>query len=161
MRWSAVSLAVGAATTAACAGPQIDVAAETAALRARSEGIVAAEMAQDTEAALAFWALDAVVQPAGAPQVQGHDAIRTLYGQFFGTGQLKEFEGHSTHLEVSAGGDLAYEYGVNRMVFTGPEGDLLDMGKYLAVWKKMDGEWLVVALSFTSDAPAPEPVESQ
>lgn len=56
---------------------------------------------------------------------------------------------------------MAYEYGVNRMIFTGPEGDLLDVGKYLAIWKKIDGEWYVAALSFTSDSPAPVPVRSQ
>jgi ketosteroid isomerase-like protein len=142
----------------ACAGPQVDVARETEALRARSEAIVVAEAAQDAEAALAFWAPNAVAQPAGAPQVQGHDAIRALYGEFFDTGQLKEFDGSAAHLEVSQGGDLAYEYGVNRMVFAGPEGDLLDVGKYLAVWKKIEGEWFVAALSFTSDGPAPVPV---
>ena len=161
MRWQTVAVACCAASVAACAGPQVDIAAETAAVRARSEGIAAAEAAQDTEAALAFWAPDAVAQPAGAPQVQGHDAIRALYGQFFGSGQLKDFEGTASHLVVSQGGDLAYEYGVNRMVLSGPEGDLLDVGKYLGVWQKIEGEWYVVALSFTSDTPAPVPMGSR
>jgi len=160
MRWYSVPLACASASVVACAGPQVDVAAETEAVRARSEALVAAEVAQDADAALVFWAPDAVAQPAGAPQVQGHEAIQALYGQFFDTGQLKEFEGASSHLVVSQGGDLAYEYGVNRMVFTGPEGNLLDVGKYLAVWQKIEGEWYVVALSFTSDAPAPVPMES-
>jgi hypothetical protein len=44
------------------------------------------------------------------------------------------------------------------MVLNGPDGDLLDVGKYLAVWKKIDGEWYIVALSYSSDAPAPAPV---
>lgn len=160
MRWKSTCVLVAAALVAGCAAdPQIDVAAETEALRARSEAIVAAERAQDVEASLAFWAPDAVAQPAGAPQVQGHDAIRALYGQFFDTGMLKAFEGTTSHLEVSRGGDIGYEYGVNRFIFAGPEGDLLDVGKYLAVWKKLDGEWFVAALAFTSDAPAPTPVQ--
>ena len=148
------------AVLGACSGPGVDVAAETAAVRARSQGVVAAETAQNAEGALAFWAQDAVVQPAGAPQIQGRDAIRALYNSFFGTGQLKHFEGTASQLEVSQGGDLAYEYGVNRMVLAGPKGDLLDVGKYLLVWKKIDAEWYIVALSFTSDAPAPVPVQS-
>lgn len=160
MRRYLVVLACASASAVACAGPQVDVAAETAAVRARSQAVVAAEAAQDIDAALAFWAPDAVAQPAGAPQVQGHEALRALYGQFFGTGLLKEFEGTTSHLAVSHGGDLAYEFGVNRMVFTGPEGDLLDMGKYLAVWQKIEGEWFIVALSFTSDAPAPAPISA-
>jgi hypothetical protein len=34
------------------------------------------------------------------------------------------------------------------------------MGKYLAVWKKIDGEWYAAALSFTSDAPTPVPMDA-
>ncbi len=81
-----------------------------------------------------------MAQPAGAQQVQGRDAIRALYGRFFS--QLKQFGSITSHLEAPQGGDLAYEYGVNRLVLAGPEGDL-DVGKYLAVWRKIDGEWFV------------------
>ena len=144
-----------------CGGPQVDIAAETEAVRARSEGVVTAEAAFDVPAALTFWAEDAISQGAGMPQIQGKAAIGDLYRQYFESGLLKEFSGTTSHLEVSAAGDLAYEYGVNRFVLAGPEGDLLDMGKYLAVWKKIDGEWFVAALAFTSDAPAPVPLESQ
>ena len=44
------------------------------------------------------------------------------------------------------------------MVFRSPEGDLLDMGKYLLVWKKVNDNWYIAALAFTSDAPAPVPL---
>ena len=150
---------LAAAVLVGCGGPQVDIAAETEAVRARSEGIVAAEAAFDVEAALTFWAEDAIAQGAGIPQIQGQEAIGDLYRQFFEGGQLKEFSGTTSYLEVSAAGALAYEYGVNRFVLAGPEGDLLDMGKYLGVGKKIDGEWYVAALSFTSDAPAPVPLQ--
>lgn len=152
---------IAAGVFAACAAPQVDVAAETEAVRARSAGVVAAEAAFNVAAALTFWAEDAIVQGAGAPQIQGKDAIGELYGQYFESGMLKEFSGQTSYLEVSAGGDLAYEYGVNRFVLAGPEGDLLDMGKYLVVWKKIDGEWFIVALAFTSDALAPVPMAEE
>jgi ketosteroid isomerase-like protein len=151
-----VILAAGVA--AACGAPQIDVAAEREAVRARSAGVVAAESAFDVEEALTFWAEGAIVQGAGAPQIQGKQAIGDLYRQYFESGMLKEFSGETSYLEVSAAGDLAYEYGVNRFVLAGAEGDLLDMGKYLVVWKKIDGEWFIAALAFTSDAPEPVPL---
>lgn len=150
---SLVTLLLGCASA-----PQVDIAAETAAVHARSEAVVAAEAAQDAEASTAFWAPDAIVQPAGSPQLQGRDAVLALYREFFESGTLKDFSGTTSHMEVAASGDLAFEYGVNRMVLAGPEGDLLDIGKYLAVWKKIDGEWYIAALSFTSDAPAPAPI---
>lgn len=149
------------AVLAACGTPQVDVAAEREAVRARSEGVVAAEAAFDVGGALEFWAEDAVVQGAGMPQIQGKEAIDALYRQYFESGMLKEFSGTVSHLEVSAAGDIAYEYGVNRFVVAGPEGDLLDMGKYLVVWKKIDDEWFIAALSFTSDRPEPVPLGTQ
>ena len=154
---------LAASMMAGCAVPQVDVAAETEAVRIRSEGVVAAESAQNVAEALTFYAEEAIVQPAGAPQVQGKEAIGDLYRQYggFETGQLKEFSGTTSHIEVSAAGDLAYEYGVNRMVLAGPEGDLLDVGKYLLIWKKINGEWFVAALSYSSDSPVPIALEGQ
>ena len=132
---------------------------ERAALQARTEGVVAAEVAFDVPEALQYWAEEAIMQPAGSPLIKGKKAIRELYKQYFESGLLREFSGVSSHLEMAGSGDLAYEYGVNRMVLAGDNRDLLDVGKYLAVWKKINGQWLVVALSFTTDAPEPCPID--
>lgn len=141
----------------ACA-PSVDVAAETAALRARSEGVMAAESAMDINAALAFYAEDAVVLPSGAPLIRGKEGVRGMYDQYFGSGMIKSFSATITHLEVAPSGDIGYEYGVNRMVLNMPDGEMLDVGKYLAVWRKVDGQWYASVLSFNSDTPAPTPV---
>ena len=151
-------LLVVAMSVVACAAPQVDMAAELEAVRARSAGIVAVESAMDIEGSLAFWASDGVALTPGAPPVVGHDALRELYVQFFAP-PLKSFGSTTTHTEISESGDMAWEYGVNRLVFTSPDGDLLDLGKYLATWRKIDGEWFVAAVSISSDAPAPVPVE--
>ena len=89
-------------------------------------------------------------------------------------GRRANIRGRQTSFKTSRGGftrcgrgrnlkllvpHFRYEYGVNRIVLAGPEGDLLDVGNYLAVWRKIDGEWFVSALSFTSDAPASVPME--
>ena len=136
-----------------------ELSRERAALQARTEGVVAAEVAFDVPEALKYWAEDAIIQHAGSPLIKGKEAIRELYKQYFESGLLREFSGVSSHLEMAGSGDLAYEYGVNRMVLSGDDHDLLDVGKYLAVWKKINGEWLVVALSFTSDASEPCAIE--
>ena len=148
-------LAVAAVAAISCDTTKIDVTAETEAVRAQSEGIVGAEAALDVEGSLAFYAEDAIVQPAGAPQIRGREAIAGMYRRFFEGSQLKEFSAKGSHITVSQSGDLAYEYGVNRTVLAGPEGDLVDVGKYLLVWKKIDGEWLIVVLTFSSNASAP------
>lgn len=148
------------AVTVACGGPRIDLAAEGAAVRARSQAAAAAEAARDREKALTFWALDPIVQPDRAPQIQGREAIDKLYRQVFDEIGLKAFTGTAGTIAVGESGDIAYETGVNRLVFTSPSGDLLDMGKYLAVWKKIDGTWMISALAFSSDAAAPVALSS-
>jgi len=124
-------------------------------LHARSDGLQAAESAFDATRATAFWATDAVIQPASTPLVVGRDAIGALYRSFFSSGAIKELRGTPTHLTMAKSGDLAYETGINRIVLKTPKGDVLDMGKYLLVWKRIDGEWYASALSFNSDAVEP------
>ena len=152
-RLSLALLVIIASTACQPAAPAVDLDAELAAVKALSEGIVAAETAMDTEAALAFWAPDAIVQPSGAPQIQGTEALRQMYDQFFS--QVAAFASTPTTYEIAASGDMAWEYGVNYITFIGPDGEFVDVGKYLAVWRKMDGEWLIAAVSFSSDALPP------
>lgn len=131
---------------------------EAAAVKARNQALVAAEAAFDVAAMMEFYAEDAVLQAPAAAQIQGKAGIRDVMSQLFGGTVFKDFSAQSSHIEVSAAGDLAWDIGVNRMVFPGDTGDLLDIGKYLFVWKKIDGQWYVAAGSFTSDAPAPSPL---
>jgi uncharacterized protein (TIGR02246 family) len=142
---------------AGCGAPSVDLAAENDAIRARSEVLSAAEASEDLDAVLPLFATDAVIQPANSPQREGRSAIAEVYRQSFA--QLKEASRESTRITMAASGDLAFEYGVNRKVFPGPEGDLVRMGKYLAVWKKVEGQWLVAAVSFTSDSQELVPVD--
>ena len=136
-------------------------AADERALHARSTGLQQAESAMDVARSTSFWAPDAVAQPSGGPTIVGRPAVEALYRQLFTSGMIKEFRGTPSHVEMAASGDLAYETGVNRMVLHTPSGDMLDMGKYLLVWKRIDGEWYVAALSATSDAPAPAPLPAK
>jgi ketosteroid isomerase-like protein len=92
------------------------------------------------------------------PQVNGRDSVAALYTFFFEKAGLKGLIGKPTQITMSQSGDLAFETGVNHLTFGSPKGDLLDLGKYLMVWKKTNGVWYVQALSFTSDAAAPVPV---
>lgn len=156
MRFHAASLIMAALFLGACVGPAVDIEAEREAIRVRGEGVVAAESAKDTEGALSFWAPDGIIQGHGMPQAQGHEELSALYAGFFGA--VEEFGSTTTRIEVASSGEMAWEYGINRAVMAGPDGSLLDMGKYLAVWRKIDGEWYLAAVAFSSDAPTPAPM---
>lgn len=84
------------------------------------------------------------------------EQLRSLYLGFFAA--VAEFGSTTTRIDVASSGDMAWEYGVNRAVVKDDQDNLLDMGKYLAAWKKMDGQWFVAAVAFSSDAPAPAPM---
>lgn len=142
-----------------------DISKETAAVQARSKAVTAAEEAMNIPEIMKYWDKDAIVQPAGMPQIQGTEAIIKLYHQIFEdtAKRLKQFTSssiNSSNITVARSGDIAYDYGTNRFVFAGAKGNMLQMGKYLIVWKKIDGEWYVSAISFTSDSDAPVPVAS-
>jgi ketosteroid isomerase-like protein len=134
--------------------PVVDVEADIESVRAeiqaRSKAVVAAEIAADWETASSFFAPDAIVQPADAPQIQGREAQLELYQKW---PKMAEFEGTTTAIIPAASGDMAYEYGVNRFVFETSEEPVETFGKYLLVWTKIDGEWMISALSFSFDAP--------
>ena len=67
------------AVSRACAGIAVDIEAEEATIRSRGEALVAAESAMDTEAALAFWAPDGILQGHGTPLVEDRENLRATY----------------------------------------------------------------------------------
>jgi uncharacterized protein (TIGR02246 family) len=140
----------------ACVRPQVDIEAERAAIAARGKALVAAEAALDTQGALAFWAADGILMGHGVPIVQGRAELENALNGFFRA--VVEFGSTTTRIVVAASGDMAWEYGINRAVVPGPKGNLLDMGKYAAVWKKIDGEWYITLVAYSSDALAPAPM---
>jgi ketosteroid isomerase-like protein len=122
-------------------------------VRARSKAVVEAEETRDYKRAITFFAPDAVIQPPDSPQFQGLDRLLELYETVLA--QTSEFQGTTTEIVPAASGDMAYEYGVNRFVFETPDGPLEAFGKYLLVWRKIEGEWMVAAIAVSNDAPPP------
>jgi ketosteroid isomerase-like protein len=122
-------------------------------VRARSKALVAAEMTGQFKAAVSFFTPDAVVHAANVPEIHGHGALLELYETVMST--VADFEGTTTKISVAASGDMAYKYGINRFWIESPNGRVELLGKYLAAWKKIEGEWYVAALAFSNDAPPP------
>jgi ketosteroid isomerase-like protein len=155
-----LAVAVCSVFVGACAAkpnPAVDTAAEEQAVRARSAEVLAAENAHDYDKATTYYTEDAVVQPADMPPVRGRTAVRALYAEFDKMG-FPKIEGTTDRLTVAQSGDVAYEVGTNKLSWTTPTGPVVQMGKYLVVWKKVEGSWYGDALSFSNDTPpAPQP----
>ena len=154
-RFAPITIAILTLAAASACAPQVDLAAEEEAIRARGEALTALEAQKNADQAITFWADDAFAQPPGAPAAIGKQAIRELYGQFFGDTTFKGIASTTTRIVVAASGDFGYEHGVNRLTFATPAGEMVDVGKYALIWRKMNGEWMVAGLAFSSDAPPP------
>jgi len=134
------------------AAPPVDLAAEEAAIRTRSQAISAAEQAKDAAAVAAFYAEDAIIHPSGMPRISG----RTAYQEFF-SGMMSQLPPDASlvsttgSITVAASGDMAVETGSSQFTI----GGTATAGKYLVVWRKINGEWMVTALSWNDDTAPP------
>jgi ketosteroid isomerase-like protein len=106
----------------------------------------------DVAAIVALYAPDAQILPPGAAAVVGPEAIRQFFQRLLSLPELSiEVTNEST--EVAAAGDLAYSRGRFRMSWGKREERLEDRGKYLVVWRRIDGEWRAQVDAFNSDLP--------
>jgi uncharacterized protein (TIGR02246 family) len=128
----------------------VDLAADEAAIRALDVDWVNAVAAKDAAATAAFYTMDGAIMPAGSPMAEGPDAIAAVWQSLFDLpGFSLTFE--PTLIEIGAAGDVAYDIGTYALAFDGDQGPVQDNGKYVVVWKKVDGVWKVRADIFNSN----------
>lgn len=135
--------AVASATTAA---------ADVAAIRAADSAWFEAYNRHDAEAVTALYANDAVVSMPGMPAARGQAAIREAYqkdiqasvrgGYTFNEGANGEF---------GASGDLGWTW--NTFTVTDSSGKTVDTGKFVSVWARREGKWVIIHDIWNSDAP--------
>ena len=88
------------------------------------------------------------MQPNTNPYV-GHEAISEAHAALFATGVGVI---RLTTDELQVFGDTAHEVG--RFVTETADGDHVDHGKYVAIWKRIDGEWKLHRDIFNSNMAA-------
>jgi uncharacterized protein (TIGR02246 family) len=131
-------------------GPQTrEVFQARQALEARQAQFLSAMADRDAEAVAGHFAPDAVVHVAGMPPLQGREGIGRFYGNVFDFLEASNVVPAALHL--SHAGDMAWGHGETRNEFRGPEGPVSYGGKYLMVWRKVDGNWLIAAYGISSD----------
>lgn len=159
MKSTSAALAVVAVLSLACQAtaqkpaekapekPAVDVAAETAGLRAAAKAF--SESAGDLEKRLSFFTDDATLLGPGQGALAGKAAIKAR------ATELKALPGFAVEsetktAEVAASGDLGYTYGSGQVSLVA-EGKTLSMpGHSLTVWKKQAGAWKIVAQAIST-----------
>ena len=152
-----IVLAVSFFMLAACAKtapPTTATAGEEAAIRAVNVAWNKAYNAGDGAAVAALYAEDAVLNAPGAPMVRGKASITEYY--------VKDAAGFATTGftvaddpvgDVGQSGDLAWQSGTYKN--TDKSGATVDSGKFLTVFQRKDGKWMIIRDTWNSDtAPA-------
>jgi ketosteroid isomerase-like protein len=141
--------------TAACERmAQVDTQAEAQAIRSIDSTAIQALAAKDLTGITSIYAEDAVFMPPNTPQAATAADISAEWGRYLQANLSGSWE--ATKVEVAQSGDLAYSVGTYRVSMDAPNGTRVDdEGKYVAVWKKVAGQWKMVADSYNSNLPLP------
>lgn len=110
---------------------------------------VEAENKGDIEASLELYDKDCYTLAPGMKLMKGHSDLRGLYETILDS--LIHMENEVIDIQFSENGDMAYLIASYHMVLKGSEGNVDDIGKFLAVLSKKSGEWKGVATSYNAD----------
>jgi ketosteroid isomerase-like protein len=99
----------------------------------------------DIDALAGLYADDCVLMPPNQELMTGRGAASTVFGEMIAAGLTGELD---TITAVAAGG-VGYHAGT--YVVWGTDGAVVDRGKYLEGWQKIDNEWKIVHDIWNSD----------
>ena len=108
---------------------------------------------KDAAAIAGLYTADGALMVANAPIGVGAAAIAAMWaGMLALPGVAIDFGPNL--IEAAASGEMAYDVGAYTLGFDGPAGRIEDKGKYVVVWRKVDGAWRAAVDSLTSDGAA-------
>lgn len=120
------------------------------AIVATEKVFMAAYKRGDAPALVALYTKDGEIMPPNMKTVSGAKGLAKLFKSFWDEGltviKLKT-------VEADGAGDYGYEVGTYAL--SGATGMVADRGKYIVVWKKVGGRWLLHRDIFNSDLPPP------
>lgn len=120
------------------------------AIRKTNEQWLAHIRDHDAAAVSKLYTANGAMMAPGAPIAQGQPALEQAWSglmQMPGFGLTFEAD----EIVVASGGDMALDRGTYQFSLDGPDGPTTDIGKYVVVWRNVDGQWKVAADIFNSD----------
>ena len=127
-----------------------NAAAHEQAIRKTNEKWLALIRDHDAVAVSQLYSADGAMMAPGAPIAQGQPALEKAWGGLMKTpGFGLTFK--ADQILVAKGGDMALDRGTYLLSFNGPNGPTKDVGKYVVVWRNVDGQWKVAADIFNTD----------
>ena len=148
-------IALAGCAKSAPPAPVVDVAADEAAVRAINPAWFAAYNAGEVDKVAALYADDAVLSIPGAAPARGKAAVREALAKDIAGSAAAGITLHGGASQADSGvsGDLAWEW--NTFSVTDKAGATVDTGKYVTVYARRDGKWVIIRDIWNSDAPPP------
>ncbi len=110
-----------------------------------------AQNAKDINALMAMYADDAISMTDGAPSLSGKTAIQAYQEAEFAKAPAGLTSAYTVQ-DVYGDGETVTEVGTG--VTKDASGAVVRTGKYVAIWKKMDGKYLCIREIYNNDATA-------
>ncbi len=120
------------------------------AIAAANKAFMAAFANGDAAGIAALYTEDGQVAPPSAEVMTGREALQEFWGMVIGMG-LKSVKLETAELELL--GEAGIEQGYYEL--GAGTGKVADRGKYLVVWKRVGGEWMLHRDIWNSSVPAP------
>jgi uncharacterized protein (TIGR02246 family) len=130
-----------------------DSKSEEQAIRSISKNWMELTKKHDAAACAALFADDGVSYSMNQEPIVGPAAIKKHFAEDYAQNPKAVVDWSTEKVEVSASGDLAVESGKFSVTGIGPNGTDSDMGKYITVYRKVNGVWKVSADIGTSTKP--------
>jgi len=131
----------------------LDTGADEQAIRGQVDHWLQLVKAKDAAGIAALYAEDGAVMPPNGPIGKGRAAIQQTWASMMKTPGF-DLTFVPEQIIVSSSGDMALDRGTYKLAVA-PHGTAqADTGKYVVVWRKIDGEWKAAADIFNSDLPA-------
>ncbi len=141
-----MAFAVGALllTGSAC-NPVVDTKAEGAKVNQLNDDWIAAVHAKDVGKIEALFAPKSISMDRGKPLFTTPAEIRASFEKSLQDPLFcSTFKGSSDTVEVSASGDFAWNSGPFSYSYTTDSGPQEFVGKWITLWKKIDGQWKII-----------------
>jgi ketosteroid isomerase-like protein len=108
---------------------------------------------KDLDAVVSYMAEDGETLAPNEPAARDNAAIRASWSNLLALPGLA-LKWEPKRVQVAKSGELGYTSGTYTLSFTGPDGKpASDHGKYLEVWKKINGKWKCSSDMYNSDVP--------
>ena len=141
----AISVCIGASACGGKKEAEFGIPDQQA-IRDATSTLQSAFNSKDVDKILSLYTENSVFMPPNKPLLRGRGSLKGFYDGLLNAGSkdLKLTSG-----DVAGHGPLAYESGSYTMM----NGEVPDRGKYLFVFRNMNGQWRIEYTSWSSDLP--------